>query len=171
MATGTPDLPVTPVDGNVRIDIVPAIANINAPAIAELNAGAGLNASCYLTADSALVGVEQATITVQLLCQTVDRSEPGRKTVTLGMTAVDNTNNASASSSNVFATTVTEGSTQYFVMRYGKAWNAAYAAGDQVYIVKFKAGQKLPMSPEANSYTRSVFNTFVQDFAGPVAAV
>jgi hypothetical protein len=170
---GTPDLPITPVDGNVRIDILTAIADIESPAITELNAVTGLNASCYTTADSALIGLEQASITVQLLCQTVDRTEPGRKTPTLGITAVDNTNNADAvtAGANEFAELVLEGDVFYFVMRYGKPWNAAYVAGDEVYIVKFKAGQKLPMAPEANSYTRSVFNTFVQDFAGPVVAV
>ncbi|AEI11815.1 phage tail tube protein [Cellulomonas gilvus] len=171
MATGTPDLPVTPVDGNVRIDILSTIANIDAPADTELNAAAGLNASCYLTADSALIGIEQASIAVQLLCQTVDRNEPGRKTVTLGMTAVDNTNSAAATDSNKFAEMLVEGTVLYFSMRYGKAWDAAHAADDEVYIVKFKVGQKIPMAPEANSYTRSVFNTFVQDFAGPVAVV
>lgn len=172
---GTPDLPVTPVDGNVTITILPGdgIADPAAPAATELNAVTGLNASCYTTADSALIGVEQATISVQLLCQTVDRTEPGRKTVTLGITAVDNTNNAAvvADDANEFAELVQEGDVFYFVMRYGKAWDAAYAAGDEVYIVKFKAGQKVPMAPEANSYSRSVFNTFVQDFAGPVAVV
>lgn len=167
---GNTDLPVQPADGNVRIDIVPAIADITAPKLTELNlsGSTGLNASCYLTADSALVGVEQATISVQLLCQTVDRNEPGRKTVTLGMTAVDNTNTPAATDSNEFAELVTEESVHYFVMRYGKAWDAPYVADDEVYIVKFKAGQKVPMAPEANSYIRSVFNTFVQDFAGPV---
>ncbi|MCR6706550.1 MAG: hypothetical protein NVV66_18305 [Cellulomonas sp.] len=171
MATGTPDLPVTPVDGNVRIDILSAIADIDAPTTTELNSASGLNASCYVTADSALVGVEQATIPVQLLCQTVDRNEPGRKAVTLGITAVDNTNATVADTANEFAETVTEGTVLYYVERRNKAWDAAYAADDEVYIVKFKAGQKVPLAPEANSYSRSTFNTFVQDFAGPVKAV
>lgn len=172
---GTPDLPVTPVDGNVRIDIFPGggIADIEAPTIAELNAITGLNASCYVTADSALVGVDQATISVQLLCQTVDRTEPGRKTVTLGITAVDNTNNATAvaASANEFAELIVEGDTFIYVERRNKAWDEAYVAGDEVYIVIFKAGQKLPLAPEANSYSRATFNTFVVDFAGPVAVV
>lgn len=170
---GTPDLPVTPVDGNVRIDILTTLGDIDAPAITELNAGTALNASCYTTADSALIGVDQATISVQLLCQTVDRTEPGRKTVTLGITAVDNTNNADAvaADANEFAELVQEGDVFYYVERRNKAWDAPYVAGDEVYIVKFKAGQKVPMAPEANSYSRSVFNTFVQDFAGPVVTV
>ncbi|MFE5309700.1 hypothetical protein [Isoptericola sp. NPDC056605] len=167
---GTPDLPVTPVDGNVRIDIVPAIADIEAPKLTELNlsGSTGLNASCYATADSALIGIEQATISVQLLCQTVDRNEPGRKTVTLGITGVDNTNSPAATAANELAELLVEGSVHYYVERRNKAWDAPYAADDEVYIVKFKAGQKTPMAPEANSYSRSVFNTFVQDFAGPV---
>lgn len=172
---GTPDLPVTPSDGNVRINIYPGggIADIEAPTVAELNAVTGLNASCYITADSALIGVDQATISVQLLCQTVDRTEPGRKTVTLGLTAVDNTNNATAvaAGANEFAELVTEGDTFICVDRRGKAWDEAFVAGDELYIVVFKMGQKLPMAPEANSYTRSVFNVFTVDFAGPVVAV
>lgn len=170
---GTPDLPITPVDGNVRTDVYPGdgIADIDAPAATELNAVTGLNTSCYITADSSLVGVEQATIPVQLLCQTVDRNEPGRKTVTLGITAVDNTNNPDTAGSNEFAELVEEGDTFIYVERRNKAWDAVYAAGDEVYIVKFKAGQKTPMAPEANSYSRSVFNTFVVDFAGPVVVV
>lgn len=171
MASGAPDLPVTPVDGNVRIDILSTIADITAPTLTELNAATGLNASCYVTADSALIGIDQATITVQLLCQTVDRNEPGRKTVTLGMTAVDNTNNADAADSNAFAELVLEGDVFYYVERRNKAWNAAYEADDEVYIVKFKAGQKTYLQPEANSYSRAAFNTFVQDFAGPVKVV
>jgi hypothetical protein len=164
---GTPDLPITPVDGNVRLDILTTVADIDVITAAEANAVTGLNASCYMTADSALVAVEQASIPVQLLCQTVDRTEPGRKTPTLGMTAVDNTNNPDATASNEFAELVVEGDVFTFLMRYGKAWDEAYVAGDEYYAVKFKAGQKMPMAPEANSYTRSVFNTFVQDFAGP----
>jgi len=172
MAAGTPDLPVTPVDGNVRIDIVSAIANIKAPTLTELNATSNLNASCYTTADSALIGIDQATISVQLLCQTVDRNEPGRKTVTLGITAVDNTNNADVDEdSNAFAELVLEGDVFYYVERRNKAWDAPYAADDEVYIVKFKAGQKTYLQPEANSYSRAAFNTFVQDFAGPVKVV
>jgi len=167
---GTPDLPVTPVDGNVRIDILPAIASIDAPTLTELNVsgGTGLNASCYVTADSALIGIEQATISVQLLCQTVDRNEPGRKTVTLGITGVDNTNSPAATASNELAKLLIEGSVHYYVERRNKPWDAAYAADDELFIVKFKVGQKAPMAPEANSYSRSVFNTFVMDFAGPV---
>lgn len=168
---GTPDLPVTPVDGNVRVDILTTVADIEAITVAEANAVTGLNASCYTTADSALIAVEQASIPVQLLCQTVDRNEPGRKTPTLGITAVDNTNNADAAASNEFAELVLEGDVFYYVERRNKAWDAAYVAGDEVYIVKFKAGQKMPMAPEANSYSRSVFNTFVMDFAGPVVVV
>jgi len=167
------DLPVTPVDGNVRTDTYPGdgVADLDAPTAAELNAVTGLNSSCYITADSSLIGIEQATISVQLLCQTVDRSEPGRKTVTLGITAVDNTNNPDTAGSNEFAELVEEGETFIYAERRNKAWDAAYVAGDEVYLVKYKAGQKAPMAPEANSYSRSVFNTFVVDFAGPVVVV
>lgn len=170
---GTPDLPITPVDGNVRVDVFPGdgIADIEAPTVAELNAGTGLNASCYVTADSALIGVEQASISVQLLCQTVDRNEPGRKAATLGITAVDNTNNPDTAGSNEFAELVEEGETFTYVERRGMAWDATHTAGEEVYILKFKAGQKMPMAPEANSYSRSVFNTFTVDFAGPVTVV
>lgn len=172
---GTPDLPISPVDGNVRVDIYPGdgIADIEAPTVAELNAVTGLNASCYVTADSALIGVEQASISVQLLCQTVDRNEPGRKAATLGITAVDNTNNADAiaAGANEFAEMVLEGDTFIYVERRNKAWDATHTAGEELYILKFKAGQKTSTAPEANSYNRSVFNTFTVDFAGPVLAV
>lgn len=172
---GTPDLPVTPSDGNVRIQILPfgAVADIDAPTAAELNSVTGLNASCYVTADSALIGVDQATITVQLLCQTIDRNEPGRKTITLGLTAVDNTNNAAAvaANANEFAELVLEGDDFLYVERRNLPWDQAFAAGEEVYIVAFKAGQKTPTAPEANSYSRSVFNIFTRDFAGPVAVV
>jgi hypothetical protein len=170
MAAGTPNLPVTPVDGNVRVDILSAIADIRNPTVTELNAVGGLNASCYVTADSALIGIDQATISVQLLCQTVDRNEPGRKTVTLAVTAVDNTNSED-DDANAFAEMVLEGTVLYYVERRNKAWDAPYAATDEVYIVQFKAGQKTFLAPEANSYSRAAFNTFVQDFAGPVAVV
>jgi hypothetical protein len=170
---GTPDLPITPSDGNVRVDVHPgdAVADIRAITVAEANAGTGLNASCYVTADSALIGVEQASISVQLLCQTVDRNEPGRKAATLGITAVDNTNNPDTTGSNEFAEMVTEGDTFVWVERRNKAWDTAIVAGDEVYVLKFKAGQKVPMAPEANSYSRSVFNTYTVDFAGPVVVV
>ncbi len=166
---GTPDLPITPSDGNVRTG--DGVADIDAPTAAELNAGTGLNTSCYITADSALIGVEQASISVQLLCQTVDRNEPGRKAATLGITAVDNTNNPDTTGSNEFAEMVLEGDTFVYAERRNKAWDEVYVAGDEVYLLKFKAGQKMPMAPEANSYSRSVFNTFTVDFAGPVVVV
>lgn len=170
MAAGT-DLPVTPADGNMRADLVPAIADLSAPKITELNAVTAVAISCYLTADGLGITLEQASIPVELFCSTTTRSEPGRKTPALTLTGVDNTNTDVELTDNEMADALVEGSEHFLVLRTGVPFDTAYTVGQKVTIVKFKTGVKQFIAPEANSFIRSTWATFVSAYETNVTTV
>ena len=168
-----PNIPSTPADGNVRTDIVTAIADIKVPKLTELNAASSKNISCYITAGGFTFAPEQATITDDRECDTFTASQPGR--VSAGsptITVIDNTGTALAATANVAVETLVPGSTVYLVRRYGIAHDTAYAVTTQkVDVLHVKVGKKQRIQPEANSVLRSTYALFVQDFAQDVAVV
>ena len=165
------NIPSTPADGNVRTDIVTAIADIKVPKLTELNAATTKNVSCYITAGGFTFTPEQATISDDRECDTFTASQPGR--VSAGsptITVIDNTGTAIATTANVAVDTLVPGSTVYVVRRYGLAYDAAYATTVQkVDVLQVKVGKKQRIQPEANSVLRSTYALFVQDFAQDVA--
>lgn len=167
------NIPSTPADGNVRTDIVPAIADIKAPKLTELNAATSKNISCYITAGGFTFAPEQATITDDRECDTFTASQPGRTSAgSPTVTVIDNTGTALSATANVAVDTLVPGATVYIVRRYGLAYDAAYAATAQkVDVLQVKVGKKQRIQPEANSVLRSTFPLFVQDFAQDVAVV
>lgn len=165
------NIPSTPADGNVRTEIVTAIADIKLPKLTELSAASSKNISCYITAGGFTFAPEQATITDDRECDTFTASQPGR--VSGGsptITVIDNTGTAIATTANVAVDTLVPGTTLYVVRRYGLAYDAAFATTTQkVDVLKVVVGKKQRIQPEANSVLRSTFPLFVQDFAQDVA--
>lgn len=155
------DVPSTPADGNIKTVLVPAIADINAPTITELEAATAVDISCYLTPGGYAFTIEQATITDERECDTITRAKPGRKTPSLQITGIDNTNSESATTDNELADALTEGSHWFAVRRRGKAFDAPFEAGDVVAVTEFDTGVGSEVAAEANSVLRSVWNTFV----------
>ena len=155
------DVPSTPSDGNVKTVLVTAIADPKIPKITELNAVGAKDISCYLTPDGFALTVDQATITDERLCSTETYNMPGRKTYSLTLTGIDNTNSANATTHNILVETLVEGTQLFLVRRRGKAFDTAFAVGDDVTVIPFQAGVKQDVAPEANSVIRSTWTGFV----------
>lgn len=150
------DLPSTPADGNVRVQWVPTIADTEAPTAVEL--GAGVDLSCYLTGDGWSPGLDEQVISDDRLCDTETFEQPGRSSRTTSVTYIDNTNTADP---NVAVTTLVPGTTGYIVVRSGKAFDAAFAAADEVDVWPVKCGKYSKLPPEANSVLRRSQKLFV----------
>ena len=153
------DIPSTPSDGNVATWLVPSIADPKAPKLSELNAG--VDVSCYLTPDGFALTVDQATITDERLCSTESFGQPGRKTYSLTLQGIDNTNSANEATHNELVDTLVEGTNMFLVRRRGVPFDDAFAAGDKVTVIPFKPGVKQDVAPEANSVIRSSWTGFV----------
>lgn len=165
-------IPATPADGNVKVVLVPAIANLDAPKLTELNAVSAVDISCYLTASGWAATADQATITDERLCSTQVFGQPGRKTLGLTLTVIDNTNSANEEDYNEAVDTLIEGTQLYAVYRAGLPYDQAFAVGDKVRVWPFKAGMKQEVPPEANSVLKATYPTFITaDVNAPVAVV
>ena len=157
------ELPSTPADGNVLVKILPAVANLNTPTVAEV--AAGVDISCYLTSDGYAPGVDQAGIPDERLCSTQIFEQPGRVTNTLDLTYIDNTNAPNEATDNEAKETLIPGSTHVLLVRRGVAYEDALAAAQKVTLWPIKAGVQQDVPPEANSILKTMQKQFI---TGPV---
>jgi hypothetical protein len=153
------DIPSTPADGNVATWLVPTIADPTAPTVTEVTAG--VDVSCYLTPDGFALTVDQATITDERLCSTETFGQPGRKSYTLALTGIDNTNSENEATFNELVDTLVEGTDMFLVRRRGVAFDEPFAADQKVTVIPFKPGVKQDVQVEANSVLRSTWTCFV----------
>lgn len=156
-------IPSTPADGNVRVVLVSALANPLVPTIAELTAGSAVDISCYLTAGGWAPTQDQATISDDRLCSSQVFGQPGRKTLGLGLTVIDNTNSPNAALYNKAVDTLIEGAQLTAVYRAGIPYTTPFAAGQKVTPWPFKPGMKNELPPEANSVVKAEYQTFITD--------
>lgn len=164
------NLPSTPADGNIKTVLVPAVADLKAPKLAECNASTALDISCYLTKGGWNFGLEQATISDERECDTTVRNEPGVKTPSLQITGIDNTNTAYAATANKLVETLTEKSEWVAIRRRGKPHTVPFASGDKVEAVRFRVGVRTSVAAETNSVIKSTWNCFASG-AEPDAAI
>lgn len=151
------DLPSTLADGNVKVAFVPAIANPDAPTTAEVTAGTDM--SCYLTADGWNPGLDEATVADDRLCDTQTYERRGRVSRTLTIRYVENPGDAT---NNAAFTTLAPGTSGFFVVRRGSAYDAAFAATQKVDVWPVEAGEYNELPPEANSVLRVEQRMFVR---------
>src|SRR5690606_24207163 len=155
------NLPSTPADGNILTVLVPLVADLAAPTLAEATAMTAEDISCYLTAGGFALTVDQATITDERECDTIVRNAPGRKTVTLSFASIDNTTTSYAQTDNALVDALTEESKWVALRRRGKAHTDPPVTGDIVSARSFTVGVRSEVPAEANSVLRSVWNAFV----------
>jgi len=153
------DVPSTPADGNIATWLVPTVADTTAPTVTEI--AAGVDVSCYLTPDGFSLTIDQATISDERLCSTETFAQPGRKSYTLTLTGIDNTNSPNEATDNELVDTLVEGTEMYLVRRRGVPFDQEIAADDKVTVIPFKPGVKQDVAPEANSVIRSTWTGFV----------
>lgn len=73
-------------DGNIRVQWVPTISNINAPSVGELNAGTRMDT--LMTADGLRTPYDAAEVDNSKLSSTYDTAQVGRRNVKPGVTYV-----------------------------------------------------------------------------------
>ena len=160
------DVPSTPFDGNVKTILVSHLADPTSPTVAELNAG--LDISRYLPPGGLEDSVDQATISDQRETDIVDRQAPGRKTVSLSIRGIDNTNATNPDALNELAEALREGSRWFVVRRIGKNWQAPFTTEDKVRMIRFTTGSRTPGTPAANDPVTSTWATFADMLADNV---
>ena len=163
------EIPSTPYDGNVRAVLVPAIADKDAPTAAELTAG--IDISCYLTGDGLAISVDQAAITDERQCSTSTFEKRGRKTHSVDVTYIDNSNSVAHAAFNAAREALDEGSVHYLVTRRNLPYETAFAAAQKVRVYPIEAGFPAEVPGEANSVTRSTSKLFVTGDPGIDVAV
>lgn len=156
------DIPSTPADGNVLVKLVPAIADTSAPTLAELNAAAAVDISCYLTGGGYKPSLSEQVITDERLCTTQTYEQKGRSQRGLEVEYIDNTNSPNAATFNKAKDTLVPGSKHFLVVRSGIPYETALAATTQkVTIYPVTAGEYNDMPPEANSVLKTGQKLFV----------
>lgn len=157
------NIPSTPADGNILTVLVPTVADLAKPTVAEATAATAINISCYLTPGGYALSVDQATISDERECDTIVRGVPGRVTPTLQITGIDNTNNPDVTE-NELAEALLRGEKWVALRRRGKPHTSPLVAGDKVTATEFTVGIRSDVQAEANSVLRSLWNTFVEGF-------
>ncbi len=125
-------------DGNELTLWVPAIADIEFPALSELQAGSVFDATCYLSADGWNPQLSQDTVADNRLCSRINFQKAGRKTWTMPMMY---TINPESPDDDEARTTFVEGATGYFVERPAADHDTAIAAWDYVQVWAVELGE------------------------------
>ena len=160
------NIPSTPVDGNLLVLVVPTVANMKAPTVAELSGATAKNISCYLTGDGLNEAQDEATIADSRLCDTFEAELPGRLTPSLELTYIDNTNSDNEDDSNDAVKALPHKQEAVVAIRQGIPWDTAVAETQKFRLYKIKAGVQKPVQAEANSVFRANQKEFVQDYEG-----
>lgn len=152
--------PSAPADGRIKTAIVPAIADIYAPTLAELEAGVDI--SCAITLGGFTFSPSQATITDQRECTDQDFDRPGRKsTGDKSIQIIDNTNTEYEKDWNYAVTSLEEGTAGFIVRRRGLPASTPWANGQKVTVIPFVAGEKQAVAQDENTVQRSTVPFFV----------
>lgn len=138
-------------DGMTRVQWVPgasAIANINAPAVAELNTG--INITDFIS-DDGLEGWEADTARIPntSLASTTDTERMGRDKLANPMLRFKR-----QLPSDTMRSTVGKGVFGFVVIRRDLAQATAFASTQQCQVVPVEAGRRRDLKPEPNSLSR-----------------
>lgn len=133
-------------DGNVRVTVFPACANIAAPTVAELNAGTLLQST--LTADG-LIGFEATTAEVDTtaLASTFNTKNIGRDDYSGTMFRLKK----QTVGSDPIRTLLARGTALFVGIRRGIPETTAWASTQQVEVYPIICGRRKELTPEANS--------------------
>lgn len=138
-------------DGNTRVYWVPgasSIANINAPTVAELNAG--VNATNQITGDG-MDGWEadQARIPNTSLASTTDTERMGRDKLANPMLRFKR-----QMPTDTLRSALAKGNMGFVVIRRDVAEGTAWTAGQACQVVPVECGRRKDMKPEDNTLSR-----------------
>lgn len=143
-------------DGNLMVTIVNALANPEAPTVAEVDGGTDV--SCYLT--SFAPTTNEAVVTDDRLCSRFVTENPGKKTEMLQTVYVYNIPEPSQDEARI---ALAEGTVAYAVARWGVPYDDAVAAGDVVDVWPIKAGVQAKLEGASNETFKIGQKQFVYD--------
>lgn len=159
MKLGT-EIPGTSAEGNITTIWVPMIKNIEAPTIAELEAGTDI--SNYVMLGGWSFEPSQDTVSDQRENAVQDFEAPGRKSAgDISIEVIDNTN-TEHEEQNEAVTLMHEGASGYIVRRRGMATDAPFAVGQKLTVVSVTCGEKQVINPDANTMIRSKIPLFAK---------
>ena len=127
-----------------RVQWVPTITNIAAPTVAQLTAGTNL--SDYLTKDGLQTPASQNMVDNGTLADRFDAQSVGTFGGNITLKARRN-NDGTDAAWNIFAW----GDTGYIVVRRGVAWDAAYAAAQEVEVYPVQSHEPVMDTTAANA--------------------
>ena len=165
------NIPATPADGNFAVWVLPTVADLDNPTVAEFAAATLVDISCYIAAGGYADQLDQASISDERLCDTFVAELPGRVTPSLEITFIDNTNSTLEEDFNKAVESLAPGSTYVIANRRGKAFNLPPIGGDKINLRRVIGGIHNPLPPEANSVTKSSAKQFVQEMRQNVELV
>lgn len=137
-----------PADGNLKVFYVPAIADTDFPTVAELDAGAGVDLSCYITGEGFQPTLEEGVITDNRLCSRATYERPGRWSKTMSLSYV---HNPASPANNLAYLALSYLTTGYIVARWGVPYENPWADGDIVDVHPIQAGKPSKNQPAENT--------------------
>jgi len=145
-----------PADGNVKVVFVPTIADPKAPTLAELNATSALDITCGVTGGGFTTSTDVQTLTDERLCSTQTFEDVGTFTYAIDdIEYIIDPQDVSPTGENKIYKTLVPGTAGFIVVRYGVAYDTAFAAGDVVDVYPVKLGPQVKSAPERNTKLRA----------------
>ena len=145
-----------PADGNVKVVFVPTIANPKVPTLVELNATSALDITCGVTGGGFTTSTDVQTLTDERLFSTQTFEDVGTFTYAIDdVEYIITPQDSTTTGENKIYNTLVPGSTGFIVVRYGKAFDAAFATGDVVDVYPVKWGPQVKSAPERNTKLRA----------------
>lgn len=156
--------------GREKWAFVPAVADVNAPTVAEVTAATGLDLSCFLYESSARPSASTSMVELpRLICDTYSYENPGATKITGGEArfAVD-PQGATNSTGKKAWEKLPAGTTGFLVARFGIDVNTDFAAGQFVSVYPVKFGAPLVVKEgDGEGATVAFISTF--GITGPVS--
>jgi hypothetical protein len=144
-----------PFDEHTRVSLVTAITDIDAPTVAELNAGTDI--TCHLTKDGLNPGGTTNAVDSAGLCSRVDSQVAGSVGYSFTLRGFR------YADSDSFWTLANHGDATHVVVRRGDAHDDAWAAADKVEVYKVQMGEPIPAPSAANTLQTFELALFVED--------
>ncbi|MBB4985036.1 phage tail tube protein [Streptomyces nymphaeiformis] len=137
-------------DGKTRVYWVPSISNINAPTVAELNAGSDYTQR--ITPDGLKLDPSTADVDTSSLASTFDTKTVGR----VGFDVEVTFKRGDTGPEDLPYTTLKYGVSGFMAVRRGVAYATAWAAGQKAEIYPITCGEPQNVSPAANEVMKFV---------------
>lgn len=162
--------PSVPVDGQLRVWWVPALASTAAPSVTEVTAG--VDVTCYFVETKAGVSKDQSTIADRRMCNTTALQIPGAGTATADdITYIYDPQAPSSDPMNVAFDELQEESVGHYVVRRGVTYDTVATAAQQVEVQSCTNGVRWDSSNPTEDFSKMTQRRFLTGFVEKAALV